>query len=98
MEVGVSILAFSQTEVDGLAIDADRRARLHTSHFEAHFRELFGKAIARQFSTTTSSNHGASDVHESVEEGAGSKHHSPGLEINTHLRDDTLDTGMILAE
>ena len=98
MEVGVSILAFCQTEVDGLAIDSDRRSRLHTSHFEAHFRKLLGKAIARQFSTTTSGNHGASDVHETIEEGAGSKHHSLGLEANTHLRDNTLDTGMILAE
>ena len=98
MEVGVAILTIGQTEVDGLSIDAHRRAGLHASHFEAYFCELFGEAIARQFSTTTARNHSASNVHKAIEESAGSKHHRLGLEANTHLRDGPLDAGMIFAE
>ena len=82
MEVLLSVLTLHERKVHRTAIDTDRRARLHSVHSNTTGSNAFREMEAWQFGTTPTGNPGAADVHQTIEERAGSNHHTGRLENN----------------
>ena len=91
MKVCFSVLTFGFAEVDCLAIDAHRRSRFHARSAEPQCFKLFCESVAGRFAHSSTLNHGASDVHQAIEEGASGEHDCLGIELHAHLRHSTCD-------
>ena len=91
VEVAFALLYLHLLVVYASSVDAHRRSRLHPSEGDAVAGDGFGQFVSRRFRHSSAGQHDTPHVHQSVEEGARSQHHTFGAERDAPCGDYSCD-------
>src|SRR5690606_28876072 len=83
----VAPLLFHYREVDGLAVDARRRAGLQAVDAERQFAQASGQGYRRRIAGAAAAVFFQADVDNAAKEGAGGEHHGTGVKTQAHVGD-----------
>ena len=93
LAVAFAVLSFHEAVIHAAGIDAYRRARLHACRAYAEGVDALGEMERGRLCNAAARKHAASDVHQSVEEGAGGDDDAAGIELNAPDGADAGDGG-----